>query len=433
MEAPDSRVAFRGRRLRGKARHARCCALGLLIVLATPAPGQAPQEITAPQTRLAIYSSFFMRLALLEDAAAGLGDPNKSGSESRALAARAFGLTEPELALAIGIAAGFRAKAGAVGEQAGRSLTAGDTGNLSPALEERKALLSKAISDLIDQLQAALGQARFAALDKLVVQPRTPEAALRAREAAYRSFFSHVRGIYATAYPGEAHPLTRTEAEREFGLTAAELARAKPIAADWHAKHSAVEEAMRKLSAGKRSDPLKLQDLTARSRNVTLDHIDRLAAAFGPARFAAMDAAIIEGYRSGAFARDTQLITVVESNGKSTVLQNAGMTYSGGSPGATAKAPGVVFETPAGVRTFYGWAVMTELKLSKGKLKITLSGRQPTVSGSIPSGSSVVGETLDGRAVNIPLQNIKRITVPHETRRPAPGNFPTSPLAAGRA
>jgi hypothetical protein len=107
----------------------------------------------------------------LEDKASELVSQGKSGLFARSVIQGDYGLTDGEQALLLATAADWRTKSGAIQDQAKPLLAAGLSSVSSSAVQALLAARLGVTSDHIDQLEAALGPMRFAALDALVTKP----------------------------------------------------------------------------------------------------------------------------------------------------------------------------------------------------------------------------------------------------------------------
>jgi hypothetical protein len=147
---------------------ARFFSQALLICLAAQALCQGQPQLTGQPARLAAYDAFFSRFWWLEDRAAYFDHyQGPIGSWTRTAAAREFGMTVSEHALVSPIVADWQARNSAIADQA-RTVSNGGRIAKSPEFQGLEENRLKILSDHIAQLQAALGPARFEALDALV-------------------------------------------------------------------------------------------------------------------------------------------------------------------------------------------------------------------------------------------------------------------------
>ena len=137
-------------------------------LITKPPPPTHPRPDPAQRVRLTAYDAFFSRFWWLDDRAAYLDHyQGPIGSWTRTAAAREFGMTVSEHALVSPIVADWQAKNSAIADQA-RKVSNGGRITKSPEFQSLEENRLKVLSDHIDQLQAALGPARFEALDALV-------------------------------------------------------------------------------------------------------------------------------------------------------------------------------------------------------------------------------------------------------------------------
>lgn len=153
----------------------RFAALDALVTQPRPAP--EPSALSSAQrVRLAPYNAFFSRFWWLEDRAAYLDHyQGPIGSWTRTAAAREFGMTVSEHALVSPIVADWQANNSALADQA-RKISDGGRVTRSPAFQSVEESRLKMLADHIDQLQAALGPARWEVLEALVRKTNFPRA-----------------------------------------------------------------------------------------------------------------------------------------------------------------------------------------------------------------------------------------------------------------
>ena len=149
----------------------RFCRPALWAGAAVVAFCQTPVQLSAENARLLAYDKLFFRVMWLEDQASWLVSQGMTGAYAHSVMQRDYGLTEGEQAQLIAVAADWRVKFRANQDQAKALMAAGQTGASSPALQELLAARFKVTSEHIDQLRAALGPMRFAAMDALVTKP----------------------------------------------------------------------------------------------------------------------------------------------------------------------------------------------------------------------------------------------------------------------
>jgi hypothetical protein len=143
-------------------------------LITKPPPPTHPRPDPAQRVRLTAYDAFFSRFWWLDDRAAYLDHyQGPIGSWTRTAAAREFGMTVSEHALVSPIVADWQAKNSAIADQA-RKVSNGGRITKSPEFQSLEENRLKVLSDHIDQLQAALGPARFEALDALVKKNNFP-------------------------------------------------------------------------------------------------------------------------------------------------------------------------------------------------------------------------------------------------------------------
>jgi hypothetical protein len=246
-----------------------------------------------------------------------------------------------------------------------------------------------------------------------------------ARLGAYGWFFRHVLGTdnFALYVPPEpVHPLSRSAAATEFGLTPSELTLVRRIAADLQAEDQQIgKQAQELYAAGKTSGSPELRDVTARGSKILLEHVDRMAAALGSDRFAKIDAAIQERFRSNPARIQGPSVIVLESNGKSTEARCADTANN---------SIGLPVIDGNGGKQYYQWQNVSRVDVVNGQLTINLKNNPKVIGVHFPDGGFLTCETKPGRRVNIPFSNIKRITVrePPQTRPPAWGPSGRGPL-----
>jgi len=155
---------------RGSSAAARCCLLALATAVAALAQQQVPAQYASQIARLKAYDAFFFRVTWLQNKSSQLSSQGKSTAFADSVVQVEYGLTDAEQAQLASIAADCRAKSGAIQDQARPLLAAGQSSASSPTVQALLAALLGVTSDHIDQLQAALGPMRFAALDALVTK-----------------------------------------------------------------------------------------------------------------------------------------------------------------------------------------------------------------------------------------------------------------------
>jgi len=155
--------------------------LAALLGGALPAPSKTPSQSAYPDSRLLVYDALFFRVTWLEGQANKLASQGKSGAFMRSAIRQQAGLTTQEEASLKAIAADWRGKESAIETASKALIAAGARGPTSAPLQNLAQQRKQMIADHINQLQAALGPARFAVLDGYAtstanVQARRPPA-----------------------------------------------------------------------------------------------------------------------------------------------------------------------------------------------------------------------------------------------------------------
>ena len=388
---------------------ARFFSQALLICLAAQALCQAQTQLTEQQARIMAYDSFFLRVMRIPRSSIG----------------RDFGLTDSDLAAVIAVATDWGVKFDGIDKQARQLLAAGQSSSSSPELQGLLAERLNMTSDHIARLQAALGPARFAALEALVTQPRTAAAppvlssAQRSRLSVFNAFFLRFWWLEDIAanldhYQGPIGSWTRTEAAREFGMTVSEHALVSPIVADWQAKNSAIAAQARKVSDGGRiTRSPEFQVLEENRLKALSDHIDQVQAALGPARFEALDALVRKNSFPRVGPQNQFVLTVLDVDGQSTLVSFAGMAYElplPRKPGGRSHAVGLIVNTREGIEHF-GWETISKVEIDDGRATITLKTGETVSGAELPPHASLDGQADSSRRTVIDFSEIKTLTV----------------------
>ncbi len=159
----------------------RILAIAALLGAGLPAPSQAQGQPAYPDSRLLVYDALFFRVMWLEGQANKLDSQGKNGAFMRSAISQQAGLTTQEEASLKAIAADWRGKESAIETASKALIAAGARGPTSAPLQNLAQQRKQMIADHINQLQAALGPARFAVLDGYAtstanVQARRPPA-----------------------------------------------------------------------------------------------------------------------------------------------------------------------------------------------------------------------------------------------------------------
>jgi hypothetical protein len=399
---------------------ARVFSQALLICLAAGALGQGQPQPIAQQSRLMAYVTFFVRVSWIADRAATLVAQAKNPTSIRSSIGRDFDLTDAEQALVIAIGSDWGARIEANQAKAEVLHAAGQSISSSPELQGLLAARLDMTWDHISQLQAALGPARFAALDALVTQPRTrsapPDASStqRARLTAYNAFFGRFwlledRAAFLDRYEGPVGSWTRTAAAREFGMTVSEQALVSPIVADWRARNSAIDDQARKVYDGGRvTRSPELQTLEENRLTVLSNHVDQLQVALGAARFEALDALVRRNY----FPRPQNHpeLTVHDVYGQSTPISSAGMTYEGRRRPGVSHTVALIVYTREGIEQF-DWETISRVEIDEGRATITLKTGETFSGAELPSRAALDGQSDSSGRTVIDFSKIKTLTV----------------------
>lgn len=148
--------------------------LAALAAAVTPLPAQTGGQATSVDPQIVLYHFFFIRAAFLQDQAAKAVASGKDGSGLGQLIQRQAGLTAQEGASVTVIAGDWKSKDTAILSVA-RPLAGPAAAANAAQLQQLTAQRLQNIADHLNQLQSALGQARFAVLDYYVhstVKPR---------------------------------------------------------------------------------------------------------------------------------------------------------------------------------------------------------------------------------------------------------------------